>query len=173
MKLINVGIAYVSFVFLGATLGLGAGCTSDPANVAGSYTVAVTNGKNECEFAGYTVGDTASGIAMTVKQSGSDVSADFGGTGAGVLLDLVLADHVFEGSVDGNDLDLKIVGGRALSKGNCAYTINARATGTIDGDILQGQIDYTAATNDNPDCGTLVGCHTVQTFNGTRPPSSN
>jgi hypothetical protein len=159
--------------FLGAALALGAGCSSDPANVAGTYTVAVTNGKNECEFAGYTVGDTASGISMVVKQSGSDVSADFGGTGAGVLLDLVLNDHTFEGSVDGNDLDLKITGSRALSKGNCAYTINARATGAIDGDVLTGQIDYTAATNANPDCGTLEGCHTVQNFNGTRPPSSN
>ena len=172
MKLLNNRISYVSSLFLVLSLGLSAGCETETAKVAGEYTVAVTNGKNECEFINFNPGDTASGIVMSVKQSGTDVSADFGGTGAGVLLDLVLASHVFTGSVDGNDLDLKIVGARSLSKGNCAYTIDARATGEISGDILTGQIDYTAVTNDNPDCGTLTGCHTVQTFNGTRPPSN-
>src|SRR4051812_30674846 len=104
MNFITTRIVYVSFV----ALGLVAGCKSDPADVAGSYTLAVTNGKNDCGFVGYTIGDKAQGIAMTVKQSGSDVSADFAATGAGVLLDLVLAAHVFNGTVDGNDLDLKI-----------------------------------------------------------------
>jgi hypothetical protein len=161
-------------MFLGATLGLGAGCTSDPANVAGSYTLAVTNGKNECAFPGYIVGNSASGITATFTQTGSKISADFGGSPlAALVLDAVLNSSTFEGSVDGNDLDLQIVGSQAFSKDNCAYTFNARATATIDGDVLQGQIDYTAVTNSNPDCGTLVGCHTVQLFNGTRPPSSN
>ncbi len=172
MKLLNTRILYVSGLLILTTLGLAAGCSSDPANVAGSYTLAVKNGKNECGFINFNAGDTAQGIAMSVKQNGSDVSADFGGTGAAVLLDLVLASHVFNGTVDGNDLNLTIVGSRALSRNNCAYTINANATGTIEGDILTGTIDYTAKTNMNSDCGTLEGCHSIQTFNGTRPPSN-
>ena len=161
-------------MFLGATLALGAGCTSDPADVEGTYTLAVTNGKNECDFMPFAVGASASGIAMNVTQTGSDVTAAFGGSPlATLVLDVWLNDSKFVGSVDGNDLDLRITGSHAFNKGNCAYTYNARATATIDGDILQGQIDYTAATNSNPDCGTLVGCHTVQNFNGTRPPSAN
>jgi hypothetical protein len=160
--------------FLGAALAAGAGCSSDPANVAGTYTLAVTNGKNECDITPYTVGATASGIAATFTQTDSTVTADFGGSPlAAFILSAWLNSDKFEGTVDGNDLDLKITGSQPKSKGNCAYTINARATATIDGDVLVGQIDYTAATNENPDCGTLVGCHTVQDFNGTRPPSSN
>jgi len=166
MKLLNTGILYVSVMFLG----LAAGCSSDPADVAGSYTVAVTNGEDGCEFDNFEPGQVAQGIGVTVTQSGEDVAADFGVTPAGILLDVVLGSHVFRGSVDGDDLNLKIVGTPSGGDGNCTYTINATVDATLDGDFLSGTIDYAAQTNGGTDCGAKNGCHTKQSFNGTRPP---
>ena len=40
----------------------------------------------------------------------------------------------------------------------------------MDGDVLVGEIRYTLATNDNPDCAAYEGCVTHQALNGTRPP---
>lgn len=40
------------------------GC--EPANVAGNYSVNVTNRENGCGFQNWTVGDTASNIAFTI-----------------------------------------------------------------------------------------------------------
>jgi hypothetical protein len=173
MKLINNRISYVLYVSLGALLLLAAGCSSDPANVAGEYTLAVTNGDNGCNVPLFTPGDTASGIGMTMTQNGSSITADISGNATAVVLDAVLAKHTFSGTVDGNDLDLKIVGEQHFSKGNCTWTADAEATATIDGDVLEGQIDYTARTNEGSDCGDLVGCHTLQAFTGTRPPTSH
>jgi hypothetical protein len=173
MKLVNNRISYGLCMFLGALLLAAAGCSSDPANVAGEYNLAVTNGDNGCSVPGFIEGATASGIRMTMTQSGSSISADFNANATALVLDAALAAHTFTGTVDGNDLDLKIVGQQHFAMGNCTWTADAEATATIDGDVLEGQIDYTARTNEGTDCGALVGCHTIQAFNGTRPPSSH
>src|SRR5688572_21901898 len=104
MKPITIEFAYASLAVVGLCVGLATGCTDDPADVAGVYTVAVTNGQNGCDWENFTPGATAQGITMTVTQSGSSVSADFAGTGTGVLLELVLASSEFEGTVDGDEL---------------------------------------------------------------------
>ncbi len=49
-------------------------------------------------------------------------------------------------------------------------TFNSEIRAVIDGDILTGQINYTSATNGNPDCAGITGCRSFQDFNGTRPP---
>jgi hypothetical protein len=146
-------------------------CSSDPADVAGNYTLAITNGDNGCQFMNWTVGNQATGITMTITQMGSDITSATVMGGAGLVLDAVLASHTFTGSVTGNDLDLKIIGSRAFTQNGCTYTVTAHATATLSGDALSGQIDYTTATNHSPDCGTLESCHSVQQFNGTRPPA--
>ena len=168
MKLLNNRIVYVSLVLLGVA----AGCSSDPVNVEGSYSVAITNGDNGCDFVGFTEGNTAQNIGITVTQAGSEAQAEVSGSIASGLLDIVLGSHTFEGTVDGADLDLKIIGGTPFTQGeNCAYTINAAVHASLDGDVLIGTIDYTAKTNENPDCGSKTTCKTTQSFNGTRPPS--
>jgi hypothetical protein len=141
----------------------------DPADVAGDFTIAVTNRDNGCDLENWTVGDQASNIPVTITQDGSDVTATVG-AGAGFILDLALGDNVFTGTVDGDDLLLELFGTRGQQQGNCSFTFNSTIDATITGDVLTGTIDYRAATNDNPDCAALEGCRSFQEFNGTRPP---
>ena len=153
---------------LGAALALAA-CGGD-ADVTGDYSVAVTNGANGCDLANWTEGSSAQNISVQITQDGDSVSADVGGA-TRVVLDLWLGGHVFTGTVDGDDLSLRLTGSNAQSSGNCAYTYDAVLDATVDGDTLTGTIRYEAQTNGGTDCGTLTGCATVQDFNGTRPPT--
>ena len=139
------------------------------ANVAGDYTMALTNHDNGCNLGNWTVGDMFTGIPVTITQSGSDVTADVGGL-ARAALDAGLGGHVYNGNVDGNDVDLNLFGTRSLTQGNCTYTYNSEIAGALSTDTLSGEIHYTAATNNNPDCSTIQGCLSVQSFNGIRPP---
>lgn len=147
---------------------LGAGCGED-AEVAGSYTIAVTNRDNGCEFANWTVGNTAAGIPVSITQDGASVTATVEGV-VGSLLTLSLGANVYTGDVDGDELALTLYGTRSQTEGNCTFTNNSTLRATVDGDALVGRIDYTRATNGNPDCARLASCVTYQDFNGTRPP---
>lgn len=152
-----------------AALGL-PGCGGDPADVAGSYTIAVTNGPNGCNFDSWTEGATSEGIPVAITQDGASASALVQGL-TGVLLDLLLGSHVYTGQVDGNSMTLVIYGQNAATQGNCTFTYNSTIDADIDGDVLTGQIRYEAATVGNPDCAAIEGCATIQYFNGTRPPT--
>jgi hypothetical protein len=142
---------------------------SDPADVAGAFSISITNRENGCNLNPWTVGSQSTGVPVTITQSGSTASADVGGL-ARVALDLSLGAHVYQGEVDGNSLALKIQGTRAGQQGNCAYTLNSAIDATIDKDSLVGTIKYGAATNGNSDCAALTNCVSSQDFNGTRPP---
>jgi hypothetical protein len=156
---------------LAAGLAVAAGaCSSDPVDAAGTYTVAITNGPNGCGFEQWTEGDQATGIGMVITQDGADVQATVQGL-TGAYLDLVLGSHVFVGTVDGNDLDLEIIGTRSATQGNCTYTVTARVNAELSGDALSGTIDYVTVTNHHPECGTKESCASQQLFNGTRPPT--
>ncbi len=144
------------------------GC-SDPADVAGDYSVALTNRENGCDFANWTVGDMSSNIPVTITQDGSSVSATVGGGGA-VVLDLALGSHVYQGNVNGSHIKATIFGNRSATDGNCTYTYNSTFDADADGDFLTGEIRYTPATNGNPDCAAIEGCVNRQEFNGNRPP---
>lgn len=147
-----------------------AGCSDDPADVAGTYSISVTNDANGCEFESWMEDATASNIQVVITQDGSSVSVDVAGV-TGAFLDLWLGGSTFTGTVDGDAIDARIIGENALTAGNCAYTFDAVIDGQADGDVLTGRILYEAKTNGNPDCGALTGCQTVQRFNGTRPPT--
>jgi hypothetical protein len=169
MMCLNNRFLYVSLVLCALATGCG---DDDPANVAGSYTIAVTNGDNGCEFGNWNEGDTAQNIGLEMTQQGSSLDGEVTGFVATTYLDVVLGAHVFSGDVDGTSLELGIVGTTPFRKDNCDYTIDATLTATIDGDVLVGTIDYSAKTDGSDDCGTLDACHSVQSFNGTRPPTN-
>lgn len=155
-------------IMMAATLALlGASCGGD-VDPTGDFSISVTNRENGCGFDNWTEGNTATGIPVTITEDG-EVRAEVGGA-AGVFLGVVLGSNIFTGSVDGDQLDLTLFGTTSATQGNCTYTINAVLDGTLDGDVLTGDIRYTAATNDNPDCSTIEGCVSRQQFNGTRPP---
>lgn len=155
---------------LATLFGLLAACgSSDPADVAGEYTIALTNRDNGCELANWTVGAQSTGVTVTITQEGSRATADVTG-GGGLILDAVLGASVYTGEVDGNELLLELFGTRSQMRGNCTLTFNSEIDATLAGDALAGRIDYKAATNDNPDCAAVEGCVSFQEFNGTRPP---
>jgi hypothetical protein len=145
-----------------------AACGSD-ANVAGSYTIAVTNRDNGCNFQNWQVGAMNTNINAEITQSGSNVTTNVTGAG-GFVFDAVLGTHTYTGSVSGNDVSLDLFGTKSNTQGNCTFTYNSTIDATAHGDALEGRIDYTAATNGNPDCTTIQGCVSFQDFNGTRPP---
>ena len=144
------------------------GCEST-ADVAGDFTINLTNRENGCAITDWVEGSTTTGITVTITQDGDQVTAMVSGLTA-TFLDLWLGSHTYQGTVSGSSLDLTLYGDNARSQGNCTYTINSTISATIDGDVLTGVIRYTAATNNNPDCGTLTGCSSRQDFNGSRPP---
>jgi hypothetical protein len=140
-----------------------------PADVAGEYSVSVTNKENGCGFSNWTEGDQLTNVPLTLTQDGHDVTGTVGGLFA-PLLDLTIGEHVFKGKIRGDHLDLMLYGDISDSQGNCTYTTNANLLADSSGDVLTGEIRYTLATNGNPDCASIEGCVTRQAFNGTRPP---
>lgn len=146
------------------------GCSSDPANVEGNYTIAVTNRDNGCAFANWMVGGQSAGIPVTVTQTDTMVSAKIEGV-TGSFVALALGSATYSGKIDGDHLELDLYGTRSQMSGNCAFTYNSVIVGDVDGDTLTGRVEYTAATNNNPDCTAIEGCLSFQEFNGTRPPT--
>ena len=150
----------------------GVGCgEDDPANVAGNYTIAVTNGVNGCNFPDWTPGQTTPNIPVTVTQDGDAATATVSGL-SGVFVEARLGSRTFNGKVGSSSMRLELFGTRSTTQGQCAFTVNGLLRADIDGDILQGSITYTTATNHAPDCGALENCESVQAFNGTRPPTA-
>jgi len=133
------------------------------------YTISVTNRENGCNFNGWTVNNSATNINCAINQEGDSANANVGGI-AGGYLDAILGSHIFNGTVDGNDLDLKIVGTRSTTMGNCTLTVDANLLSTLNGDVLTGRINYSFNGNGNTDCAPYDGCISFQEMNGTRPP---
>ncbi len=145
-------------------------CTSD-ADVAGNYTVALTNRDNGCNLGNFTPGDTSSGVGVVITQNGSKVTLTVNGLGGVALVALLGANgNVLTGDVDGDDFEVEALGTRPNTSGNCTYTFNSTIKGRLTGDALAGRIDYTVSDNGNSDCGQVHGCLSYQDFNGTRPP---
>ncbi len=147
-----------------------AACGDDrPANVAGDYTLNLTNGNNGCNFSLFNTGASVSNVSLNMDQDAHSVTGTVTG-GAGTLLNGLLGSSRFEGSVDEKRVHMEIVGSRAGSQGNCAFTVNATLSAVAEGDFLEGTIEYTRVDNGNLDCQPLADCVTVQSFNGARAP---
>jgi hypothetical protein len=161
-------IAPAALLLLGA-LGCGGG---DGATVdaSGDYTLAVTNGDNECGFEGWDEGEQSSGVPFNVNQD-DDGNLDASLEGwAGAWVSLVLGANDFEGEVSGSRLELTLYGTRSFNDGGCTFTVNGEVLATLNDDALEGTISYRPQTNGSPDCDELNDCASVQDFNGTRPP---
>jgi len=141
-----------------------------PADVAGMFTLATTNGANDCMFDRWNAGESAMNIPLTLTQSGSEFHATLGGAGA-VAFDLSFGRHDFDGTVSGEHLDGTLEGRMSFSMGTCTATLNGHMEATLSGDVITGTFFYIPQTNDAADCGVLNSCENEQQFNGTRPPS--
>ncbi len=161
-------IAPAALALLGA-LGCGGG-DGDTVDANGDYTLAVTNGDNECDYDGWDEGDQASGVPFTVDQNDDDeVTGTIEGW-AGAWVNLVLGSSTFEGEVAGSRLELTLFGTNSFNQQGCTFTVNGEVLATLNDDALEGTISYRPQTNGSPDCGDLNDCASVQEFNGTRPP---
>lgn len=157
---------------LALTLPVALGCGDDdppPADFAGEYTLAITNGASTCPLDTWTEGESSTGVPLTIAQDGASVTVTVGGAGA-LGLGLLVGVATLEGTVEGDTMTLTRPGTRAFSAGSCAFTIDAHATADLDGDVLTGKIVYRPNANDSPDCEGLASCTATQRFNGTRPP---
>jgi hypothetical protein len=150
------------------------GCSSDSnfqasANVAGNYTVSVTDADNGCMIDSWQTGKSATGIPFVITQEDKDLNGTLQGL-SGIALGLSIGTNMFTGTANGSDFALTAYGTISHSQGNCAYTLNAEISGSISGDAISGTIKYAPATSTNPDCASLQ-CSSIQNFDGTRPPS--
>ena len=152
-----------------STLFLFVACSESPAEVAGEYSLSMTNRENGCNFDNWTEGESNAGVSFTVLQEEETVNGEIGGL-AGAFLEVVFGTRMFSGDISGSSLSLILFGERSSKEGNCTYTINGTMNAEIDDDLLKGEIIYRPATNDNPDCQALEACTSRQEFNGTRPP---
>jgi hypothetical protein len=161
-------IAPAALALLGA-LGCGGG-DGDTVDASGEYTLAVTNGDNDCGFDGWNEGESTSGVPFNVVQDDDDhITATIQGL-AGAWVALVLGSNEFEGEAAGSRLDLTLFGTNSFNDAGCTYTVNGNVLATLNDDALEGTISYEPQTNGSPDCDQLNDCSTVQMFNGTRPP---
>ena len=146
------------------------GCASSDeftSDVAGSYTIAITNQGSSCSF-DWEEGKQAVGIALDVTQDDKDLHATIGGA-TGVLFTLLFGSAEFDGTISGNHLSLTNFGTRPTQEGNCSYTYNSTVEATQTNDSIDGTITYSTKTNGNPDCAA-VECSATQKFSGSRPP---
>ena len=142
-----------------------------PADVAGNYTVSVTNGPDRCATGSWTEGDSSSGIPVVITQDGDQITIFVEGP-TGTLLSLGVGDNQFDGQVSGSSITAALVGDVTQRQDMCVYTYTVDMRGTIDGDLLEGTLTWRPVTNGHADCGALDTCEgNVQNFNGTRPPS--
>ena len=159
-----------SLAILLPLLGL-CGCSSDnefTADVAGNYTIAITNGASTCKFDNWVEGKTTSGIGLAITQDGQKIRGTLDGV-TGALFTLLFGSADFDGTIKGSSVNLTNYGSRAMQDGNCSYTYNSSVSATQSKDTIEGTITYATKTNDNPDCAA-VECSATQRFNGTRPP---
>ena len=161
---INVTLGLASL----ALVSLASSCTSAPADVSGVWSVNLTNGANGCMVSGWTAGETAAGVPMTITQSGSTVTAEVGGPAA-VLLNVALGTSRLTGVVNGSTVDLH-ADGRPGAEGACAFTSQLDITLRVTGDTLTGTTSWSYNANVSPDCGYRATCDSVQALNGARPP---
>jgi hypothetical protein len=165
-----LGLLRRSPAFLLPLLGL-CNCSSEDeftADVAGVYSVGITNEANTCPFDNWVVGKETPGIGLTITQDGQNVHGTLDGL-SGAFFALAFGSANFDGTIKGNSLTLNNYGTRSQMMGNCSFTYNATVQGTQTGDSIAGTITYSAATNNNPDCDA-VKCSASQKFSGSRPP---
>ena len=160
----------------GPSGGSSSGGTSggEPADVSGTYTVAITNASvdssfESCPLSGVMVGTTSTGVMVTINQSGSTVMAALDWVTSLGVSELLGSNVNFAGSVTGNDVEMVAFGTKVYTEGTCTYTMNSVMNATLQGNALEGTTSYEMIPGADGSCASLV-CEGVQEFSGSRPP---
>jgi hypothetical protein len=139
-----------------------------PADLSGQYSLSVTNTDNGCNYATWTIGNTAQNVPFSVSQSGADVSGTVQGAAAAYFA--VLGIGTLQGTVNGSSASLTAVGTNAVKQGTCSFFVRATVDMTLTGNTINGTVTYSNETNNAPDCGALSTCGSHQSIAGSRPP---
>lgn len=162
-------VRLVPAVLVSLLLGIASGCA--PADVAGNYSLAVTNGDNGCEVDGWTVGESSANVPAVITQDEGDVQVEVQGV-SGTFLNLVVGSNRFAGDVAGDRVSAELIGDNSGREGECRFTWTIELDATVAGDVIEGELNWRPVTNGHPDCGMLEMCRNQQVFNGTRPPTT-
>jgi hypothetical protein len=138
-----------------------------PANFAGSYSTTMTLGPNGCMFESWTEGNVSEDVPLTVTQTDTTVTVVVGGL-IGGFLSLALGTNQLSGTVDGNTVHLSFVGTNVVTNQTtmCTYRMTATGDAFLQGDLIDGDLDFTATM---PSCPELEGCHSYVSVTGLRP----
>lgn len=158
-----------TILVMAALAAIGCGSSSDsPADVSGTYSLSITDTKNDCNYQNWTIGQSAQNIEFDVTQNGSSASGQVKGPANFYVNALGIG--ALNGTVNGNSATLSATGTTSVKSGSCAFFVKMTASFTLSGNAINGTIDYTNATNGDPSCGNLNTCVSEQTLAGSRPP---
>ncbi len=144
-----------------------------PVNFAGTYTVNLTNGKNDCQLANWTEGAQTSGISIVMSQTNTTLIGTVQGI-PGAYLKLIAGTDTFNGNISSNTFSLSAAGKHYDDKpGPCSYNVVAIIDGKQSAkDAIEGTITYKYIDLVGAACAPkTTTCTSVQSFNGTRPPT--
>src|ERR1700761_1099999 len=96
-------------ICLSMACGIVAGCSSSPADVAGNYTVNVTDEADTCNLINWTQGSSTTGIPVTITQTGATMDAMITGV-VGNYVATLLGGADFKGTVSGDSLSAILYG---------------------------------------------------------------
>jgi hypothetical protein len=135
------------------------------ADVAGEYTVSLTNQQSSCML-DWRQGAKTNGVMFTIRQDGTNLTAEAGGDAA-VSLVLITGTNAFVGNVEGDTFTLVADGPTVFTTGACSYTVQATVEGTLQGDIITGTLTYRPVLSTDPQCAQYA-CAAVAAFTGVR-----
>jgi hypothetical protein len=163
----RITISSLAMVAALAAVACSGSSDTPPAQVAGNYTLTVTDDQNGCNVENFTTNASQTGITVTITQSGSSVSATV--TSSSGLVLAFSAGDTLSGTIEGSFASLTTSASR--QQGNCAYSATATANMQFDGDQVHGHFLYTDSGNGSPDCGVMQQCTSTQNFTGSRGPT--
>jgi hypothetical protein len=146
----------------------GSSTSGPPADLSGKYSVSVTNTDNSCNYANWTIGQTAQNVAFDVTQTDANASGTVQGLAGGYFT--LLGIGALQGTVTGSDVVMSATGTTSIKKGTCAYFVKATASFSLTGNTINGTMTYSNETNKSADCGALETCTSQQSIAGSRPP---
>ncbi|HEX7666576.1 MAG TPA: hypothetical protein VF407_18745, partial [Polyangiaceae bacterium] len=135
----QLSLVAISFLTLAA-------CSSSDsaADVSGTYSLSITDTKNDCNYQNWTIGATAQNVEFDVSQNGTSASGDVKGLAAAYTGALGIG--TLQGTVDGNDVSLSATGTTSVKSQSCAFFVKMTAAFTLTGNAINGTIDYTNVT---------------------------
>jgi hypothetical protein len=148
-----------------------AACAGEPAvgssGPTGIYPLTIQNGANGCHFAVWTEGQSlGASLGITRDLESRAITGQLDGLPLDWLL--MLGPTGMAGMFIDGEVTLRLTGSRDVVDGDCTYRVIVDLHGTLEGELLAGEMTWTIATGGAPECASLAGCASQQAFSGMR-----